>query len=122
MSSQMTNNKEASLLNTLFKEQFRLKLGVVYLFASGFNIIALIICYFVYKTSTLDRAISIYLLLIILYYKFGFKFTKDGGFYNMFIFRLLSKFQQRAYKIYRDNLKENSAKKIGGKNEKNNIN
>lgn len=122
MSSQMTNKKEGSLLNTLFKEQFRLKLGVVYLFASGFNIIALIICYFVYKTSTLDRAISIYLLLIILYYKFGFKFTKDGGFYNMFIFRLLSKFQQRTYKIYRDILKENSAKKIGGKNEKNSIN
>lgn len=122
MSSQMTNKKEGSLLNTLFKEQFRLKLGVVYLFASGFNIIALIICYFVYKTSTLDRAISIYLLLIILYYKFGFKFTKDGGFYNMFIFRLLSKFQQRAYKIYRDNLKENSAKNTGGKNEKNSIN
>ena len=43
MSSQMTNKKEGSLLNTLFKEQFRLKLGVVYLFASGFNIIALII-------------------------------------------------------------------------------
>lgn len=122
MTNQMTNKKEGSLLNTLYKEQFRLKLGVVYLFASGFNVVALILCYCVYRTSTLDKAITIYLLLVILYYKFGFKFTKDGGFYDMFIFRVLSRFQKRSYEIYRAILKEDSAKKIGSKNEKININ
>jgi len=112
--NEMTNKRQGSILNTIYKEQFRLKLGIVYLFASGFNILALIVCYFINKNSTLDKAVTIYLLVMVLYYKFWFKQTKDGGYYRVFMFRVFSDFKRKTFKILREILQENSAKKIKG--------
>lgn len=109
----MTNKLEGSIIQTLYKDQFRLKLGIVYLFCSGFNVLAIIIAYLLIGTYSLEKIIMMYLVAMLLYYKFGFKYTKDGGFYRVFLLKVFSDFKSRVNKALRKNLKENSSKKLG---------
>ncbi|PSM52738.1 hypothetical protein CBLAS_0858 [Campylobacter blaseri] len=110
------NNDKVSLLNTLYKEQYRLKLVIVYLFASGFNFILIILILINLKMgSSLVFNITAYMFLMTIYYKFVFKQTKDGGFYRVFLFNSLSKFNRKIDDEVKILLKENSAKNIRSK-------
>ncbi|MBE7358753.1 hypothetical protein [Campylobacter sputorum] len=106
--------RKEKLLNIVNKEQYRLKLGIVYLFTSGFNLIAMIVTYLLYKLSgySLDIVITLYLISIIFYYKYWFNYTKDGKHFDGFVFRSLVAFNIRVEKKLREMLELNSAKKI----------
>ena len=49
--------RKKRILNVIYKEQYRLKLGVVYLVCTGFNILALLIFYLIYEL-TLEIALN----------------------------------------------------------------
>lgn len=100
------------LNNTLYKDQFRLKLGIVYLFCSGFNLIMLSVCYalYMYKYGV-GFIMSLYFISMLIYYRFGFKHTRNGENFNVFILRTLSDFNIKINNILRKNLQENSCKK-----------
>ncbi|QKF93199.1 hypothetical protein [Campylobacter sp. CCUG 57310] len=110
-----------NILNIINKEQYKLKLGIVYLVASGFNFCMLGVSYLLYKSDirffTLDVVITIYIIAMILYYKFSFNLTKDGHHLRAFLFRILGSFNAKIDKSLREQLKRNSAEKITKKGE-----
>ena len=106
--------RKEKILNIVNKDQYRLKLGIVYLFTSGFNLIAMIVTYLLYITIgySLDIAFTLYLISIIFYYKYWFNYTKDGRHFDGFVFRSFVAFNIRVEKKLREMLELNSAKKI----------
>lgn len=105
--------RKKRILNVIYKEQYRLKLGVVYLICTGFNIFALAIFYLVHKGGlALDFTALIYLATITIYYKFLFGLTRDGRHFDSFALKFLSELNARIDKKLRENLKSNSAIKL----------
>lgn len=113
--------RKENILNIINKEQYKLKLGIVYLVASGFNFCMLAVSYLLYKSNikffSLDVVITIYIIAMILYYKFSFNLTKDGHHLRAFLFRILANFNAKIDKSLREQLKRNSAEKITKKGE-----
>lgn len=113
--------RKENILNIINKEQYKLKLGIVYLVASGFNFCMLAVSYLLYKSNikffSLDVVITIYIIAMILYYKFSFNLTKDGHHLRAFLFRILANFNAKIDKSLREQLKTNSAEKITKKGE-----
>lgn len=117
--------RKENILNIINKEQYKLKLGIVYLVASGFNFCMLAVSYLLYKSNikffsldfSLDVVITIYIIAMILYYKFSFNLTKDGHHLRAFVFRILANFNAKIDKSLREQLKTNSAEKITKKGE-----
>lgn len=116
------NDKELiekhKVYNILFKEQYRLKLGIPYLLGTRANFIALIMVFLAtyFKYATLDIIATCYIVFMIIYYRAFFNYTKDGHQNRIFIFKAVSDFMRRINKKLRENLDFNSAKKIKQKN------
>lgn len=116
------NDKELiekhKIYNILYKEQYRLKLGIPYLLATQANFILLIIAFIIFhfKYATLDIIMACYIACMVIYYRAFFHYTKDGHQNRIFIFRVASNFMKRVNKKLRENLDFNSAKKIKQKN------
>ncbi|OCR87731.1 hypothetical protein CFT12S00416_07850 [Campylobacter fetus subsp. testudinum] len=102
----------SNLNTTLYKDQFRLKLGIVYLFCSGFNFIMLGVCYvlYMYNYGGLDFIMCLYFISMLVYYRFEFKYTRNGENFNVLILKLFSDFNIKVNSVLRQNLQENSCK------------
>ncbi|MBR8466503.1 hypothetical protein KDE13_09170 [Campylobacter sp. faydin G-140] len=114
MQGNLNNQKWDSILDTLYKEQYRLKLGILYMLCSGFGVFMICFSYFLLSIYSLDldRVLTIYLAGMAVYYKFFFRATKDGYFYRVFLLKIISDFRRKTDEALRQNLKENSAKKL----------
>ncbi|MDR1285385.1 MAG: hypothetical protein LBJ88_04205 [Campylobacteraceae bacterium] len=77
------------IYNTLYKEQFRLKLGFTYLLASGWALCFLVVI--VFMNMSLEKSASIYIFGLTLIYKYVFSMTRDGFHYEPFFYKKLSK-------------------------------
>lgn len=84
----------------LYKEQFRLKLGLIPLLLSRASIIVLISCCIVFDTIKIPVA---YGMLMMLYYKFLFNKTRDGYQMDNFLYKFISNFN----KTLRSKIKQN---------------
>lgn len=116
------NDKELrekhKIYNILYKEQYRLKLGIVYLLGTQANFIALIVVFLAIKSeyTTLDIITTCYMIFMLVYYRAFFNYTKDGHQNRIFMFKIVSDFIRRVNKKLRENLDFNSAKKTKQKN------
>jgi hypothetical protein len=79
----------------LAKEQFKVKLGFTYLLMSGWNAIIFIVV--LLSGLSLTMIISVYLFLLVIAYKFLFSFTKNGEFYEPYLYKNLVKFTRLIY-------------------------
>ena len=105
--------RKKRILNIIYKEQYRLKLGVVYLVCTGFNILALLIFYLIHKSGlAFDFTALIYMATITIYYKFVFNLTRDGRHFDSFVLKFLSELNAKTDKKLRENLTSNSATKL----------
>lgn len=105
--------RKKRILNVIYKEQYRLKLGVVYLVCTGFNILALLIFYLIHKSGlAFDFTALIYMATITIYYKFVFNLTRDGRYFDSFMLKFLSELSAKTDKKLRENLTSNSAIKL----------
>lgn len=105
--------RKKRILNVIYKEQYRLKLGVIYLICTKFNLLALATFYLVHKGGlAFDFAALLYLSTITIYYKFVFGLTRDGRHFDSFVLKFLSELNARIDRRLRENLKLNSASKL----------
>lgn len=105
--------KQEILERVIYKEQYKLKLGLVYLFASGFNFVIMLFCFILFKFFDfgLDICITIYFIMNIFRYKYSFNY-KIGDNFNIFMFYIMSMFIRRIETSLRQNLKIQSAEKL----------
>lgn len=73
----------------LYKEQFRLKLGLLPLIFSKASIVVLLFCFLSFDTL---QAPLVYGILMMLYYKFFFNKTRDGYQMDNMVYKILSDF------------------------------
>lgn len=88
---QPTTKKKYDIYTILYKEQYRLKLGIIPLVLSKISIIAGVVCFYYFD---LQNAFFIYGILLITYYKFAFNQTKDGQQLDSFVYVWLAKFNK----------------------------
>ena len=91
--------KQALLNEILYKEQFMLKLGLIYLLGSLFSICWFVILYLFEVEST--SFIAYYAIGLLAYYKFFFKANHNGGQFRVFLFKILSDFNSKLIHITR---------------------
>ncbi|RDU61839.1 hypothetical protein [Helicobacter sp. MIT 14-3879] len=84
----------------LYKEQFRLKLGLIPLLLSKASIIVLILCILLFD---MVKVPVFYGMLMMLYYKFLFNKTRDGYQMDNVLYQALSDFN----KSLRNHIKQN---------------
>lgn len=77
-----------SIDTILYKEQFRLKLGLTSLVFSKVSIITFIVCFIFFDEL---KFLVAYGMLMILYYKFIFNKTHDGDQMDNIVYNFLSK-------------------------------
>lgn len=91
--------KQALLNEILYKEQFMLKLGVVYLLGSLPSILWFLILYLAEVEFT--NFIAYYAIGLLVFYKFFFKANHNGGHFRVFLFKILANFNRKLIEITR---------------------
>jgi hypothetical protein len=86
----MNDKVTYDIKDILAKEQFKVKLGFTYFLMSGWSITILAIM--LVSGMDLLAIVSIYLFLLVMAYKFLFGFTKNGEFYEAYMYKKLAKF------------------------------
>lgn len=91
--------KQALLNEILYKEQFMLKLGVVYLLGSLPSILWLVILHL--AEVEFINFITYYAIGLLVFYKFFFKANHNGGHFRVLLFRIFSAFNKKLIQITR---------------------
>lgn len=91
--------KQALLNEILFKEQFMLKLGIVYLLGSLPSILWFLILYSAEVEFT--NFITYYVIGLLVFYKFFFKANHNGGHFKVFLFKILTIINKKMIDITR---------------------
>ncbi|WP_158004587.1 hypothetical protein [Campylobacter fetus] len=70
------------------------------------------VCYvlYMYNYGGLDFIMCLYFISMLVYYRFEFKYTRNGENFNVLILKLFSDFNIKVNSVLRQNLQENSCK------------
>lgn len=79
---------DVSIDRVLYDEQYRLKLGIFYLFSTKEVLVIMLICIALF--DSVSARVAIGGLAILFYYRFSFDKSRDGDQVDIFLFRILT--------------------------------